>query len=133
MAKISLPIDWAELDLYGHVNNVAYYRYMQAARIAYCESIGLTSLNEPGRLSFILAASECHYKKKLFFPGNIEIESHVTAINNTSFHLEHFIYDQHGDLAAQGKDILVIYDYEQNYKISITPEIRKSIETMESD
>ena len=71
MIEIALPIDWAELDLYGHVNNVAFYKYMQSSRIAFCESIGLSVLNEPDKPSFILAASECHYKQKLLFPGTV--------------------------------------------------------------
>lgn len=122
---MTLPIDWAELDLYGHVNNVAYYRYMQSARIAFCEAAGLTTLNAPDKPSFILAASECHYKKKLFFPGEIQILSQVTEINNSSFHLEHRILDQQGELAAHGRDVLVVYDYAKGHKISIPDEIRQ--------
>jgi acyl-CoA thioester hydrolase len=128
MASIQLTIDWAELDLYGHVNNVAFYRYMQSARIAYCDSIGLSSLNEPNKPSFILAASHCHYKKKLFFPGQIRVESKVTSINNTSFHLEHHIYNQDGELAAHGTDILVVYDYIEQRKTTIPLEMRTMME-----
>jgi acyl-CoA thioesterase FadM len=26
---VNIAIDWAELDLFGHVNNVAFFRYLQ--------------------------------------------------------------------------------------------------------
>ncbi len=127
MAKISITIDWSELDLYGHVNNVAYYKYMQAARICYCDSIGLTAINETGKLSFILAASNCHYKQKLFYPGTIEILSSVSQIGNSSFHLDHCIYNHKGELVAQGKDVLVIYDYEKNHKVQIDEILKNTL------
>lgn len=128
MARITLTIDWAELDLYGHVNNLAYYRYMQAARIAFCDSIGLTAINEPGKLSFILAASECHYKQKLFYPGTISVESKVTEIHNTSFHLEHIIYNHLGELVSKGKDVLVVYDYLKNTKVPVGTALKAAME-----
>ncbi|MCC7297263.1 MAG: acyl-CoA thioesterase [Bacteroidia bacterium] len=126
--EISIKIDWADLDLYGHVNNVAFYKFMQSARIAFCDSVGLSVLNEPNKLSFILAASECNYKKKLFYPGQITVESKVTTINNTSFHLEHNIYNQAGELAAHGTDILVVYDYIHQRKTAIPPKMREIME-----
>ena len=30
---ISLRIDWSELDLFGHVNNIAFHKYAQTARL----------------------------------------------------------------------------------------------------
>ena len=130
MQRISIPINWAELDLYGHVNNVAYYNYMQTARIEFCAKAGLSVLNEIGKLSFILAASECHYKIKLHFPGNIEVRSYVTEFGKTSFHLRHEIYNQQGELAATGKDVLVIFDYVAGKKTEIPGELKTRLEEL---
>ena len=33
-------IDWSDLDLLGHVNNIAFSRFFQAARVEYCGHIG---------------------------------------------------------------------------------------------
>ena len=128
MVSIQLDIDWADLDLYGHVNNVAYYRYMQSARIAFCDLVGLTVLAEPDKLSFILAASHCNYKTKLHFPGKITVETRVSSINNSSFHLAHTMYDPQGTLAATGGDVLVIYDYAAGSKMRIPGPLLKQLE-----
>lgn len=80
---------------------------------------GLTAINEPGKLSFILAASECHYKQKLFYPGKIRVDSLVTQINNTSFHIEHIIYNENNEVVSKGKDAIVAYDYQENCKVKI--------------
>ena len=42
--RLSLRIDWSELDAYGHVNNVMIMKYMQAARVHYWEELGLQAL-----------------------------------------------------------------------------------------
>ncbi len=42
--NISLRIDWSELDVFGHVNNVAFNKYAQAARLNYVDTIGLNGI-----------------------------------------------------------------------------------------
>jgi acyl-CoA thioesterase FadM len=39
--KLELRIDWSDIDLFGHINNLAILRYVQAARVNYLEIIGL--------------------------------------------------------------------------------------------
>lgn len=33
--SLELRIDWSEMDLFGHVNNVAFFKYVQASRVNY--------------------------------------------------------------------------------------------------
>ncbi len=42
--KLDLRIDWSEIDLFGHVNNLAILKYVQAARVNYLELIDLMQL-----------------------------------------------------------------------------------------
>lgn len=32
---VSIPVAWGEMDALGHVNNVAYFRYFETARVAF--------------------------------------------------------------------------------------------------
>ena len=32
--RIEVPVAWGEMDAFGHVNNVVYFRYFESARIA---------------------------------------------------------------------------------------------------
>ena len=38
---IEIPIAWGEMDSFQHVNNAAYFRYFESARILYSEKLGL--------------------------------------------------------------------------------------------
>jgi acyl-CoA thioester hydrolase len=53
--KITLRIDWSELDLFGHVNNVAFHKYAQTARLNYVEAIGLMKLHQSQNIGFMVA------------------------------------------------------------------------------
>lgn len=120
----SIRIDWSDQDVFGHVNNVVYFKYIQAARVNYCESIGLTSSNEKDKWSFIVASTSCKFKKSLEFPGTIQIKSEVEWVKNSSFQLNHIIYNEKGEIVAEASDVLLVYDYEFKIKVRISEELR---------
>ena len=47
---IELPVQWGELDSFGHVNNVVFLRWFESARIAYFERCGVLD----GMILFVL-------------------------------------------------------------------------------
>jgi hypothetical protein len=53
--KLELRIDWSEIDLFGHVNNLAILKYIQAARVNYLEKIGLMQLRSSIKILMFLA------------------------------------------------------------------------------
>jgi acyl-CoA thioester hydrolase len=123
-----MRVDWADLDLFGHVNNVAFFRYMQAARVTFCESAGLTSLNKPGQLSFMVASSLCRFKKALHYPGTIKIVTTCDWARNTSFQLSYRLMNNEV-IVAEGEDVLVVYDHDQKAKVNISEDLRKRLES----
>jgi acyl-CoA thioester hydrolase len=126
--QIDLKIDWSELDLFGHVNNVAFFKYIQAARVNYCESIGLTSINEKNKLSFIVVSTNCTFKIPLQYPGNVQVYSKIEWIKNSSFQLSHLIVDDAGNIAAESADTVVVFDYEKKIKVNITDALKAKME-----
>ncbi len=42
--KFEIRIDWSEIDLFGHINNLAIMKYVQSARVNYLELIGLMQM-----------------------------------------------------------------------------------------
>lgn len=128
---IDLKIDWSDLDLFGHVNNVAFFKYIQAARVNYCESIGLTSVNENNKLSFIVAAINCSFKAPLNYPGGIKVYTKTDWIKNSSMQLSHVIMDDNGQIAAESTDVLVVFDYSAKTKTNVPANIKAMIEKIE--
>ena len=119
-------IDWSDLDLLGHVNNIAISRYIQAARVEYCGRVGLDVY--PGMTTGpILAASRVQFLSQLFFPGNVRILTRLKKAGGTSIVLEHALYDDGGTLCAFAEDVVVRFDFAAKTKIPLGDEILEKI------
>ena len=128
--ELSLRIDWSEMDMYGHVNNVAYFKYIQAARVSFWEQVGIIKSYEQSKVGPILLSASCNFIKPLFYPGNIIISTTVEFLKNTSFGLRHRIFNEQKDLAADAQDVIVYFDFNKNEKVHIAGELRNRLATM---
>jgi acyl-CoA thioester hydrolase len=129
--RLDLRIDWAELDMFGHVNNVMFMKYIQASRVHYWEQIGLYQHFLKTNMGPMVAALSCTFRKPLHYPGAISIFSRMKYIKNTSFSIEHCITDAIGDTAAEAEDVIVMYDFNRNEKLSFPGEFRARVEVLE--
>lgn len=127
VTKISLRIDWSELDVFGHVNNVAFNKYAQAARLSYVDTIGLMKLHKTQNIGFMVAETNCQFKKEVLFPGNIHIQTKIDFVKNTSFALEHIMTNDNDELVAIAKDVLVVFDFNKKEKVLIPLTIKEKI------
>jgi len=126
-SEIEIRVDWADLDLFGHVNNVAFFRYIQAARLEYCEKRGLTSLNEKGKYSFMVASSQCQFKRPLHYPGVVRVICKVDWIKNSSFQILYELNNGAGELVATGADVLVLFDHHLHVKVEVGESLREAL------
>jgi acyl-CoA thioester hydrolase len=128
--RLELRIDWSEIDLFGHVNNLAIMKYVQAARVCFLETIGLMQLQSETKVGPILASANCQFCKPLFYPGKVTVFSSAGLVKDSSFEIQHAIYDESGNVAAQAKDIIVYFDFIQHTKRSIPANLREKIENL---
>lgn len=119
-AHLSLRLDWSEMDMFGHINNVSYFKYMQAGRVNYWELCGMASRLESERLGPVLAESTCRFIAPLFYPGTIQVRTGLVAYKTSSFTLVHRIFNTEGILCAEGRDVIVWYDFATNQKRALS-------------
>ncbi len=131
-AKLELRIDWSEIDNFGHVNNLAVIKYVQAARVNYLEMIGLMQMQAREKMGPILASISCRFRKPLFYPGTVMAYSKVDLIKNTSFRMQHKILDNKGEVVAEAEDIIVFFDFRKNAKTALPNPIRERIGELEN-
>lgn len=117
-------IDWSEMDLFGHVNNVAYFKYVQSARVSFLEHIGINCSHPEDSHSFVVAECFCNYHQPLYYPDDIVIQTSTTWIKNSSFQLHHQIFNSQSALCATAKDVVVLFNYSKNQKVIISDNIR---------
>lgn len=129
MTHLTLRLDWSEQDLYGHINNVSYFKYQQAARVAFWEGVGLTAQDGKSGLGPALAAVNMRFIRPMHYPGTVRVETEVMFVKTTSFGLRHQMYDAAGVLCAQGEDVVVAFDYGVGEKALIPEHLRARLST----
>ena len=129
---VELPIQWGDLDAYGHVNNLVYLRWFEAARAIYALRVGVDVTPRQDGVGAIVAAISCKYLRQLSFPGKIFVGVRVTRMSIGSVTLEFQIVDgQTGVPVAEGGCDAVIYDYSANKPVPVPERIRAAVEELE--
>ncbi len=129
--KLHLRLDWSEMDTFGHINNVQFFKYIQASRVNYWENIGLMNRYFIEKIGPILVSTGCQFKQPLFYPDNITVEVRVEFIKTTSIGLHHRILNGKHELCAEAHDAIVLFNFAKNEKVPIPSELRAAMEKTE--
>lgn len=129
--KLHLRLDWSEMDMFGHINNVTYFKFTQASRVHYWEVSKFDGDFKTKKHGPLLASASCQFKKPLFYPGNITVEARVEFIKNSSFGIEHRILNEKNEVCAEAHDVIVLYDFNKHETVTIPQYVRDAIEQIE--
>lgn len=110
-----------DLDLMGHVNNVAYTIYAESGRAAFLRHIGFWT--ETGRRQNVIARLEIDYRQELKYPNELKVGLRVLKIGGSSFMLGIGIFA--GDACvATAQATLVRFDAETRKAIALDDDDR---------
>ncbi|MBA2738682.1 MAG: acyl-CoA thioesterase [Actinomycetota bacterium] len=95
---VELKPRWADMDAYGHVNNVTWLEYLQEARVdmffTHAPQRGTDKLVE----GVVVSRAEIDYLRPLIFrPEPVRIEMWVSKVTAASFTVEYEVLDVHAD------------------------------------
>ncbi len=129
---IELPVQWGDMDAFGHVNNVVYLRWFESARIAYFERAGVM-LEMPG-VGPILARQEIDYRLPLEYPDRLLVSATVSKFGNTSFTMSLRMRSHRHEraIAAESVAVIVMLDYRIGRKVAVPEELKKRVEALEA-
>jgi acyl-CoA thioester hydrolase len=86
------PMRWGDMDVLGHMNNVAYFRYFEQARISWFDSVGISLL--PGTEGPVLGTINCKFIKAAVYPVTFGVSTYCGKLGNKSFVMYHELFDQ---------------------------------------
>lgn len=123
--SIDLRIDWSDLDMYKHVNNLTFIRFMQTGRAQFWEAAGLTKLYEETNKGPMMVSTHCDFKKSMYYPGTAIVKTKLAYIKNSSFGLDHIILNENMEICAEGRDVAVCFDFNLNETYTIPEDLRE--------
>ncbi len=125
---VEVPIRWADMDAFGHVNNTLVFRYFESARIVYLERCGFEKSYEETRIGPILHSTSCRFRRPLFYPDTILVGARTVELYEDRFMTEYrAVSVSHDEMACEGSSIIVSYDYDTACKAPIPDQVRALI------
>jgi acyl-CoA thioester hydrolase len=132
--QIEIPVAWGEMDAFGHVNNIVYFRYFESARIACFNRLEYMDVMRARGIGPILAATDCRFRLPLEYPDTVTAAARVTEIGENDFVMRYLVFShRHQRVAAEGSSRIVNYDYENKCKSPLSQELRERLARLERD
>ncbi|MBE2900884.1 acyl-CoA thioesterase [Methanothermobacter thermautotrophicus] len=127
MFRITVTPRFGDIDGLRHVNNTVLAVWFEKGRnpIFRMFTPDLDLSYEKWKL--ILVRTEFDFLAQMYYGSDVEIRSYITHIGNSSFTIGHEAW-QDGELKARGRAVLVHYDFIEQRKKPIPPEIRKKLQ-----
>jgi acyl-CoA thioester hydrolase len=118
------PLRWADMDSFGHVNNVVYLRYLEQARVEWMFTTAQRAGVPEFSLGTVVARHEIEYKRPMIYRSEpVRVETWVTRIGNASFTVAYEVKDDDW-IYAVAQTVLVPYDLGAERPRRITAEER---------
>lgn len=133
--KFEIQVRFSDVDMMGHVNNACYFTYAEVARLNYYGQVIGFDTDWYNQHGLIMARFEINYKKAISYADKVFVYTKCTRLGNTSFDLSWVITitgtPEAEETAAEGKTVIVCYDYDKKMPIEIPGERRKTITKFE--
>lgn len=126
----AIPVRFADLDILGHVNHIAYLEVLETARIAYYYQVmGMQSVRE---IKFVLAQLELRYLASALLGQTLEVHFRLAWLKRSSSGFRFEIRDQStGQLLTEGGGVQVYVDLETNRSVPLPPAFRERVVAFE--
>ncbi len=123
-------VAWGDMDAFGHVNNVMYYRYIESARIEYLTQI--EAFNHG--LASVVSSSSCRYLRPVFYPDQLKIGVRVVEVRNSGFRMTYVLHSsKQQQVVATAEAIVVMVDAKTFEKAAMPLELKQQIAALEAN
>ena len=117
-------------DIYGHVNNVIYYSWVDTVINRYLIDKGGLDIHD-GKVIGVAVESLCRFHRAFAFPETVEAGLTVSHIGSTSVRYELGLFGKDDEMArADGYFVHVFVDRESNRPQPVPDLVRGSLDRL---
>ncbi|AWN23708.1 thioesterase [Deinococcus irradiatisoli] len=125
-----LQTRWADNDIYGHVNNAAYYTYFDTAVNAFLIAGGLLDIHAGSTIGLVVETG-CAYFEAVAFPQTLAVGLKVAALGRTSVRYELALFREGQDTAAAAGHFVHVYvDRLSRRPVPLAEDLRRALEKL---
>ncbi len=128
----SLNTRWADNDIYGHINNVAYYAFFDSVVNRFLIEEGGMRLGHDNVVGYVVNSS-ADYFSPLTYPQELELGLRISRMGEKSVTWEIGVFAHGAALSSvTGRFTHAFVDREANKSAAIPSGIRRAIEALKS-
>ncbi len=130
--RTPIQIRFNDMDMAGHAHNAVYLSWFEQARMDLLRQF-IEKEHDWKKLGLILARNEVDYRKPVHLSDVVEVETWCSAIGTKSFDLRYALFvirNDQRELRAEGKSVMVCFDYTATATITIPAPWRDALARM---
>ena len=129
---LELPVQWGEMDAYGHVNNIVFFRYFESARMEFLIKCGFVESHAREKVGAILHSTSARFRQPLFFPDTVQIGASATEVKEDRFTMAYTVVSlTRNAVIAEGTGVIVSFDYAAGRKTGLPDRVRTTIASIQ--
>ena len=89
----SMVVRWGDMDAFGHVNNIMYFRYFEQCRVNWLSKIGRAEAVTEVVEGPVIVSTHANYLRPLHYPATVSISMYGSTPGRSSFNSYYEIRD----------------------------------------
>jgi acyl-CoA thioester hydrolase len=116
------PLRWADMDVYGIVNNVVYLRYLEEARIDLIRRMAPSVGDAFFRGGSVVVRHQIGYRRQLEYrPEPVAVEMWISELQSATVTIAYEVFDD-DHLYATASTVMAPFDFAAGRPRRLTPE-----------
>ena len=119
-----IKVAWGEMDALQHVNNVAYFRYFETARLDFFNQFNLLDELEKTAIGPVISENSARYKRPVTYPDTLLVGVSISDIKTDRFMLHYTVMSQAQQaITTVGSSQVVMFNFKTGKKAPLSAEL----------
>ncbi|ATC95669.1 acyl-CoA thioesterase [Pseudoalteromonas tunicata] len=119
-----INVAWGEMDALQHVNNVAYFRYFETARIDFFNQFNLLEELQTSAIGPVISENNARYKRPVTFPDTLIVGVSISEIKEDRFLLHYTVFSQAQQaVTTLGSSQVVMFNFKTGKKSPLSTDL----------
>ena len=118
----TIELRFSDLDLYGHVNSVVYFSYLETARVRLFSDF-FREMTEQG-IFIVVARAECDFRVPIMLEDQLVVTVWVDRLGSSSFDLRYRLHNGKDTTYANARTTMVCFDNINKVTVAVPESVK---------
>ncbi|MBW7857360.1 MAG: acyl-CoA thioesterase [Leptonema sp. (in: Bacteria)] len=121
-------VAWGDMDSFGHLNNVAYVKYFENARVEFFRQLGTWTYEVGPEQGPVIVNLSMHYRKQVRYPNQLTITIGVSRLKKRSFSFVCTMFDKDDECVHSATADLLWVHFKRGSAVDVPTDVIDAFE-----